>query len=138
MTGPLLPEAEQAELAATAEGLGGVKLMRFTPDFLSYLNAADLAVTAGGHNTTCEAVSLGKRTIVVPRSGAPPERVIRAERFAQRGLVSLLHPDGLTPEHLAAAARAALAGSPPAASLDFDGLRRLGDLLAACLEISPA
>jgi predicted glycosyltransferase len=138
VTGPLLPEADQAELASTAERLRGVKLMRFTPDFLSYLNAADLAVTAGGHNTTCEAVSLGKRTIVVPREGSPRERVIRAERFAQRGLVSLLHPEGLTSERLAAAARATLGASPPTASLDFDGLRRLGDLLAACLEISPA
>lgn len=87
----------------------------------------------GGYNTVCEAVGLGKRVVVVPRVHPRQEQLIRAQRFAQLGLVSMVHPNDLSPDRLQEAVWAALASPPPAPRLDFDGLRRAGELLSELL-----
>lgn len=134
VTGPLLDPADRADLEAIAANLPRVTLVPFTPDLGSYLNAADVVVTMGGYNAVAEAVSLGKRAIVVPRAEGSDEQTIRAERFAQRGLVALLHPHDLTPDRLALAVRTALAAAPPPPhQLDFAGLPRMSDILARLL-----
>lgn len=135
VTGPFLKATERAELEAAAAGLPGVTVIPFSSDLVSYLHAADAVVTMGGYNTVCEAVSLGKRPIVVPRVVGSQEQLIRAERFAQRGLVTLLHPDDLTPERLWQAVQDELNRSTsPAPILDFDGLQRLGSIMIDALE----
>src|SRR5439155_7497630 len=125
VTGPLMPPAQRAELAASAAGLPGLTLVPFTADLPSYLNAADLVVCRAGYNTLCETVALGKRVVAVPLSRG--EQYIRAERFARRGLVRLVPQDGLTPQRLAEAVRQSLGAPPPSVSIDFDGLRRISD-----------
>lgn len=135
VTGPLLKETDRAELEAAAAGLPGVTVTSFSSDLVSYLHAADAVVTMGGYNTVCEAVSLGKRPIVVPRVAGSQEQLIRAERFAQRGLVTMLHPDDLTPDRLWRAVQGELNRcTSPAPLLDFDGLRRLGNIMIDALE----
>ena len=135
VAGPLLAEAERTELEAAAEGLPGVVLVPFCRDLVSHLNAADLVVTMGGYNAVAEAVSLGRRTIVVPRGSGAQEQVLRAEGFARLGLVTMLHPDDATPERLRHTVRHELQRcTTPAPVLDFGGLERIGDVLAAVLE----
>lgn len=134
VTGPFLETAERRELEAIARGLRAVTLTAFCPDLPSHLNAADVVVTMGGYNAVCEAVSLGKRAIVVPRVSGSEEQLIRAERFARRDLITLLHPDLMTPVGLANAVRAELTrGISPPPSLDFGGLPRIAAALAALL-----
>ncbi len=135
VTGPLLDAAERAELSALAAGLPHVRLVPFVAGLESYLRAADVVVTMGGYNAVCEAVAAGKRAIVVPRTPGPEEQLIRAERFARRGLVTLMHPDQLTPERLRLAIRAELArGTSPARPPLFDGSNRILAELALALE----
>ena len=134
VTGPLLDATDRADLEAIAAGLPRVTMVPFTPDLVSYLNAADAVVTMGGYNAVAEVVSLGKRAVVVPRAEGSDEQTIRAERFARRGLVNLLDPDVLTAHTLADAVSAALAASAPAAhQLDFTGVPRISELLAQLL-----
>jgi len=57
-------------------------------------------VTMGGYNTVCEAVSFRKRTLVVPRVTPRREQLIRAERFRERGLLDVLHPNALDPDRI--------------------------------------
>jgi len=133
VTGPLLDETERARITATAAKLRHVTVLPSASNLVSYLNAADVVLTMGGYNTVCEAVSLGKRVVIVPRVHPRQEQLIRARRFARLGLVTMVHPDGLTPGRLQDAVRDSLTAAPPAPRLDFDGLRRAGDVLAELL-----
>lgn len=133
VTGPRLPPTAFAEVEAAAAALPRVTLARFDDDLQSHINAADLVLTAGGYNTSCEIVGFGRRAIVVPRADHR-EAWTRAERFAARGLVTLLDPTRLTPKELAATIARLLAGPPPAGGLDFGGLRRAGDALTQALD----
>jgi predicted glycosyltransferase/glycosyltransferase involved in cell wall biosynthesis len=134
VTGPQLSEAEQSDLALAAANLPGLTLVPFCTDMVSYLAAADVVVTMGGYNAVCEAVGAGKRPIVVPRIGGSQEQMVRAERFAELGLVTSLHPRELTAERLATAVLTEFkAGITREPILDFGGLERAGDVLVAAL-----
>ncbi len=98
--GPLMSNAERKKLHAyRAMGLP-MTLLDFTPDLYNYLNAADLIVSMGGYNTFCEIISLGKKSIIVPRVRPRVEQLIRAKRFSELGLVRMLHPTHLNPANL--------------------------------------
>ena len=130
ISGPLLDRADQDRLAALAVGLPHETVTPFMPDLSELLNAADAVVAMGGYNTAVELVALRQRAVLVPRVGQGDEQLLRAQRFASRGLVRMLHPDDLSPARLAAEARAALDAPRPTASLDLSGADRLGELLA--------
>jgi predicted glycosyltransferase len=75
---------------------------------------------------------LGRRPIVVPRTGHKKEQLLRAQAFARRGLARCLTFDRLTPESLAGEIAAELESSDPPDSgpyLDKDGLRTAGLLI---------
>jgi predicted glycosyltransferase len=132
IAGPLLPDDERAEIARLASGRDDVILTLFDPDALSVVAAADVVVSMAGYNSLCEAAFTGKRSVVVPRPPGPEEQAIRAERFARRGLVTLVPPDDLSPDSLWTAVLAELGreSSPPPA-LRFGGEARIAAELAA-------
>jgi predicted glycosyltransferase len=133
VTGPSLAPERLTRCQTLAAELPGVTLLTFTDDLPSYLNAADLVITLGGYNASCEVVSLGKRAIIVPRRPGDFEQLIRATRFAELGLVRMLDPRRLTPQGLAREVWLALASPPPSATLDFGGLERVGNILSGLL-----
>ena len=136
VAGPLLPDADRSEVAALAAALPDVTLVPFDPDLVDVLHAADLIVTMGGYNAVVEAVHAGKRPIVVPRTPGSEEQMIRADRFARSGLVTLVRPDELSPARLLRAMREELERSdPPAATLPFDGRERIVEELLASLDL---
>lgn len=79
---------------------GNLKIMDFSTEILNYMNAADLVVSMGGYNTVCEILTLEKRAIVVPRVRPVTEQWIRTRRMQALGLVEMIHPEKLTPQHL--------------------------------------
>ena len=107
VTGPFLPLAEHRKLVRLARGLP-VHVIRSVHDSLTYLSAADLVVAMAGYNTTAEILTLDKPALLVPRSGPSAEQQMRAKLFADRGWVSWLPPDKLSPDALAGAAVTAL------------------------------
>jgi predicted glycosyltransferase len=133
ITGPLLERAARERLARLAAGLPRVTLTPFTSRFSATLAAADAVLAMGGYNTSVGLVALRQRALLVPRVGLGAEQLLRAQRFAARGLVRLLHPDAATPARLARNLRATLAGPAPTADLDLEGAARLGALLAGAL-----
>jgi predicted glycosyltransferase len=80
-----------------------------------------------------EIVSLGKRPIIVPRVKPWQEQLIRAERLADLGLATWLHPDDASPSNLAQAVKTELAEPPPTGTLQFTGLERAGEILSELL-----
>lgn len=72
-----------------------LSLLEFTPHLPSFMNAAALLVCMAGYNTLCEALSLNKRVICIPRNKPVEEQLIRAQRFAELKLLHFIHPDEL-------------------------------------------
>ena len=124
--GPDMPVAVQKQLFQIGTAYPQVRILEFTPDLMSYANAADLVVSMGGYNTVCEILSLGRRAVVVPRTEPVREQSIRATRMGRLGLFEWIHPDRLTPERLARTVLARLeAPAPDTSVLDFDALPRI-------------
>ena len=130
VTGPFLPPAERRALIRRASGLP-VHVIKSVSDSMGYLGAADLVVGMAGYNTTAEILSLGQRALLIPRSGPSAEQQMRARLFAERGWVSWLPPEVLSPSTLADAMDEALSTpvTPPAIAPDLNGRTRVAQLL---------
>ncbi len=99
----------------------GVCVEKFTPDFLSYLAAADLSVSMGGYNTTMNILVTGVPALVSP-FGQNREQRLRAERLDRMGVLTLLENKDLRPERLAARMDEKLSREkPPPVTMDLDG-----------------
>ncbi|PYV40848.1 MAG: glycosyltransferase, partial [Acidobacteria bacterium] len=89
----------------------------------------------GGYNSVCEVLSFEKHALIVPRVSPKPEQLIRAQRLRDLGLIDMLHPDKLSPQAITDWLARDLGQPPPSRTLvDFGGLNRIPDLLAALLE----
>ena len=100
--GPEMPTRKKERLLQRVTAAPGVvKILDFSTEILNYMNAADLVVSMGGYNTVCEILTLEKRAIVVPRVRPVTEQWIRTRRMQALGLIDSIHPEKLTPEHLA-------------------------------------
>ena len=93
---------DSASLRARYSGHSNIVLIDFVQSTEAYLAAADVIVSMGGYNTLSEIVALKKSAIVVPRLSGSTEQFIRASRFAELGLLTMLHPEEATPERIAA------------------------------------
>ena len=108
VTGPFFPRDEHRKLVRLARQLP-VHVISSVHDSLTYLAAADLVIGMAGYNTTAEILMLDKPALLVPRSGPSAEQRMRAKLFADRGWVSWLPPEQLSPAELAEATVTALA-----------------------------
>ncbi len=97
-TGPFLERGAFDELKEMAGN--NVQIERFTPDFLSYLAAADLSISMGGYNTTMNILATGVPALVWPFSQNREQR-LRAGRLAQKGILKVLKEADLRPDRLA-------------------------------------
>jgi predicted glycosyltransferase len=77
-----------------------VAVSRFTPDFLSYLKAADLSVSMAGYNTCMNILAAKIPAIVWPFSQNREQR-FRAERLAQKAPFTVLTDGDLTADKMA-------------------------------------
>ncbi|MEA2269157.1 MAG: hypothetical protein QOC64_1767, partial [Solirubrobacteraceae bacterium] len=130
VTGPFMPESEQAALTALARERTDLRVMGFLPDADTLIWQADEIISMGGYNTSCEILACGKRALIVPRVRPRREQLIRAERLSALGAVDLLEPDALSADALSAW----LAAGPRRPDtlrhpIDMGGLRRLPALL---------
>ncbi|MBE0480633.1 MAG: glycosyltransferase [Dehalococcoidia bacterium] len=130
ITGPFMPVETKRRLHLLAMAKPQLRLVSFTARSTLLLQRAERIVTMGGYNTICEALSLGKRLLVVPRTSPRLEQLLRAERMRDLGLLDMLHPGELTPEALG---RWLCSGENShlraKEKINLDGLRRLPELL---------
>ena len=111
VSGPLMDPEQHEALVSEADGWP-VRVVSSIDDSLAHIAAADVVVSMAGYNALVELVACDRWGIVVPRSGPSAEQSIRARLFAERGLVSAISPDQLTPERLASAVVGALRQRP--------------------------
>lgn len=98
--GPEMNHADVERLQHLASSLTNVTLLEFTPNFISYLSAADLIVAMGGYNTVCEILSVKKPAIIVPRVKPVAEQLLRAQCFSRLEIFECILPHELTPNVL--------------------------------------
>ncbi|MFQ5588093.1 MAG: glycosyltransferase family protein [Nitrospiria bacterium] len=135
--GPLMSTAQRRELQAyQAKGVP-FTLLDSTNDLFSYLNAADLVISMGGYNSLCEILSLQKRAVIIPHVKPRVEQLIRAGRFAVRGLVDMIHPQRLNADILWTKIQEGLNGapgtSPKEAGIDMNGAENASRAIEALL-----
>src|SRR5205809_7547751 len=110
VSGPLMPSGFQDRLRAKAPRRCRV-ISR--ADNFQLMAAADAIVSMGGYNSVCEALSLGRPLVIVPRATHKIEQQIRAEPLAARGLARWIHPKDLNGgQSLAEALERALTRDP--------------------------
>jgi predicted glycosyltransferase len=137
VTGPLMAAGKRQLLRQAQSASDRLTVLEFTPRLFTYMAAADLIVGMAGYNTVVETLSLGKRSILIPRTRPRQEQLIRAERLAARGWARLLVPDDLAPDTLAAQISLALASPAPRITVAMDGLTRVGASMAELFEFEP-
>lgn len=110
--------------------------LEFTDDLASYMTATDVVVSMGGYNTVGEILTLQRRALIVPRVHPVEEQWIRAQRMAELGLFTAIHPDQLTQSLFAQALRQELQ-TPAATStyaLDLNALPRITETLLGLMQ----
>ncbi|MCA9300482.1 MAG: hypothetical protein KDA28_15535, partial [Phycisphaerales bacterium] len=134
VTGPLMEGEDRALLHAMAGHRPDIRLIEFVTDPQPLMCCAERVICMGGYNTVCEVLAFQKRALIVPRVRPRREQIIRAERLASMGLVEMLHPDDLTGDALSTWMHTSNGPVAPAdAALDFNGARRLPELLVEAL-----
>jgi predicted glycosyltransferase len=116
-------------------GSDGVIVERSRSDFTQRLRNCVLSVSQAGYNTVVESLQAGARSVLVPFAGGGEfEQTLRARLLAERGLVSMVEEQALSPATLAAALeRAAAAPRPASGAVDLGGARRSAELLSEWL-----
>ncbi|GFK93290.1 UDP-N-acetylglucosamine--N-acetylmuramyl-(pentapeptide) pyrophosphoryl-undecaprenol N-acetylglucosamine transferase [Fundidesulfovibrio magnetotacticus] len=99
VSGPFMPKPMREEVHARAQRVKA-RFHHFHRRMEALMGLADVVVSMGGYNTTCEVLSLGKPSLVVPREEPRLEQRIRAEMFQRHGFVEFLPWSGLTPASL--------------------------------------
>ncbi|WP_445371282.1 glycosyltransferase family protein [Methylomonas sp. HW2-6] len=135
--GPEMSESRRHQIEILARSCRNVVIQEFNTDMMACMEAADLVVSMGGYNTTCELLTLRKRAILVPRVKPSQEQWIRAERLALQGLVRAIHPHNLSPKLLMETVREELGRTNVHHSrlyqIDMGGLPRISESIADLL-----
>lgn len=92
--GPFMPIELQEQFQQRVEQLAHVELLLFDNSLEFLINDAEGVVAMGGYNTFCEMLSFNKRALIIPRTKPRREQLIRAQKAALLGLVSVLRGDG--------------------------------------------
>lgn len=133
VAGPELPAKSAHEIRVAALSCSGIRVLEFVEDMVSYMNAADVVISMSGYNTICELLTLGKRSVLIPRVTPVEEQKIRAERMDSVPFFRIILPDALTPELLARAITSQLdadaTADPISCSIDMGALPRITEIL---------
>ncbi|KAJ6535343.1 membrane-anchored protein [Mycena vulgaris] len=136
--GPLMHGAKRAEIHRKAAPHAPLHIVDFEPHLEPIMQAAVGVVGMGGYNTFCEILSFDKRAIIVPRTLAREEQLIRTRRAAELGLVDMLLPDECDDAFLLAAALrrlpTRLKPSEANYNISLGGLGAVVDLVQGYLE----
>ena len=130
VTGLNLPPDARAALHMAAPA--GVTVDGWRGDLATRLGKCVLSVSQGGYNTLMDILRARTRAVVVPFGNSDEnEQEFRTRILAERGFLSMIPPDHLSPNVLARAIDERLEISPTApAGIDFDGSETTARIIA--------
>lgn len=122
-TGPFMPDNNFWALKDTARDRTNLKIHRYTPNLLAYMEKADLSISMSGYNTTMNVLTTGVRAMMMPFIGnGDQEQTMRAQRLSQLGKARRLYPEDLAPKRFADAVLAHLQQSPSSIDVNLNGV----------------
>jgi len=133
-TGPFLDQVFFSDLKSFESPV--IRVDRFTSDFLSFLDAADLSVSMAGYNTSMNIMAAGTPAIVRPFAQNREQR-LRAERLARVGDMRILSDKDLETKRLAGLmARMLEEKKRPAGAIDLNGAENTAVRIAELQAVS--
>ncbi|MEA5565129.1 glycosyltransferase family protein [Anabaena sp. UHCC 0399] len=141
LTGPFMPREIRQKLQNYAAQRHNLRVLEYLAEPTMLLHQAERVIAMGGYNTTCELLSFGKRSLILPRVKPRKEQLIRAERLKELGLIDFLHPDQLTSAALTNWLKLDIEPPPVRKFLDLKGLTRIpqfvNEILMSTHQASP-
>lgn len=123
-TGPYMPTPQYEQLQSLSAQVPHIEVQRFTHSFQSLMQQAALSISMAGYNTCMNLLNTGIPALVLPFTGHKnDEQTIRAKKLAREGVLTLLDPEDLVSDRLAAKMDAILRSThtPPQHSINTDG-----------------
>jgi predicted glycosyltransferase len=131
-SGPFIKDEDFVRLQSLS--IDRMQVFRFTPDFVSYLAAADLSVSMAGYNTCMNTLAAGVRALVWPYA-RNREQGLRADLLSRTEALSVIKENDLQPVRLAALMDRALAGrSKSGLRINLDGAETTASWLQSWIE----
>lgn len=126
-SGPFMENSEFLELKQYETHT--VRVSRFTSDFLSFLDAANLSISMAGYNTCMNILAAGVPALVWPFAQNREQR-LRAERLSRLGDIRVLSDNDLNPPRLAGLMKETLVGPARANTrVDLGGAAKTAEWL---------
>lgn len=130
-TGPFAPESLLKKLQGWAKEQANITVDRYTSDFLSYMQQADLSISMSGYNTTMNVLMTGTRSMMMAFTGNEDrEQMMRSQRLETLGRIQTILPEDLQPKYFADRIVSYLQTQPNPIEFDFSG----ADMTATCLK----
>jgi len=114
--GPFMEREEKKKLLELAKNRPTVSIHKFSKNFVDELRNADISISMAGYNTMMDLVASGTPGLVLP-FGQNREQMLRAQKFAERGVVRILK--SLDPDTIATEIQN-MVNNPPVRDKDAD------------------
>lgn len=130
--GPYMADEQFARLQSMAAQQPHIIVSRYTTRFLAYMGRATLSISMAGYNTCVNVLTTGVRALLLPFTGGDNnEQMMRANKLAEGGVVTVLQPDDLQPQRLQEIIVQALGAQPATGILSTDGVAQTRAILVA-------
>ena len=122
-TGAFSPDEVLVKLQQITKNLDNITIERYTPNFLNYMQQADLSIGISGYNTTMNILSTGVKAMMMAFQGNnDKEQETRLKKLDSLGRVKMIQPEDLHPEKFAEQIISYLQQDKTELSLNLDGV----------------
>ncbi|BAU06287.1 glycosyltransferase family protein [Fischerella sp. NIES-3754] len=129
-TGPFIPDEKFQELQRLKENSNNLRIRRYTPYFLNYMQKADLSISMSGYNTTLNILTTGVRAMILPFTGNnDQEQTIRSQKLNALGITKTIYPQDLQPDIFAWRIISYLEKQINKIKFDFNGVENTAKIL---------
>ncbi len=134
-TGPFIPEEVFTKLQNLAADQTNITIEKYTSEFLSYMENADLSISMSGYNTTMNILITGVKAMMMAFLGSGDrEQTMRAEKLEKLGRIKVIRTEDLEPKKFASQIIDYLEQQPTKLQLDFNGAEKTSAYLRQLLE----
>ncbi|MGL5940281.1 MAG: glycosyltransferase family protein [Waterburya sp.] len=122
-TGAFSPDEVLVKLQQITKNLDNITIERYTPNFLNYMQQADLSIGMSGYNTTMNILSTGVKAMMMAFQGNnDKEQETRLKKLDNLGRVKMIQPEDLQPEKFAEQIIDYLGQTPSNLTLNLNGV----------------
>lgn len=134
-TGPFYPEEKLQILQDKAKDCCNLRVDRYTPNLLQYMQRADLSISMSGYNTTLNVLTTGVKAMLMAFTGNDDqEQRMRSEKLAAMDLVTTIQPEDLAADRFVTLIQSCLQKPQQTVQFDFDGVAKTASLVRSMFE----